>query len=320
LYSLFIVHFRFIECTPMKTKFVLARLHGIIPPMVTPFNRRGDVDEGAFRANLARYTGIGLAGVMVAGTTGEAPFLTPAERLRLTEITRAMVKPGELVVTGTGLESSRETILLSREAAKRGADVLLVVTPGYYKSQMGAPQLLAHYRAVADAVPRPVLVYSIPQCTGVKIPVETLGALAKHSNIVGLKESSGDLDYVLSVLRVVSKRFRVFSGSLKILPDVLRAGGAGGIMGQADFAPELCVAFYQAFRQGDQVRASELFARLLPLATEVNLKYGTPAVKAAMDLSGLRGGQPRLPLLSLGAAARRSIAGILKTARSGLSL
>jgi 4-hydroxy-2-oxoglutarate aldolase len=304
----------------MKSDALISRLRGIIPPMVTPFNRRGDMDEGAFRANLERYTGIGLAGVMVGGTTGEAPLLTPAERLRLTEIARSMVKPGELVVTGTGLESTRETILLSREATKRGADVLLVVTPGYYKAQMGAPQLLAHYRAVADAVSCPVLVYSIPQCTGVRIPVGTLASLAKHSNIAGLKESSGDLEYVQGVLQAVSKRFRVFSGSLKILPDVLRAGGAGGIMGQADFAPELCVGFYEAYRRGDQQRADELFARLLPLAAEVNLKFGTPAVKAAMDLSGLRGGQPRLPLLPVSAAARRSIARTLKIAHSGLAL
>ena len=304
----------------MKSNPVLARLHGIIPPMITPFNRRGGVDEGAFRENLARYTGIGLAGVMVAGTTGEAPFLTAAERLRLTETARSAIRSDELLVTGTGLESSRETILLSREAAARGADVLLVVTPGYYKSQMGGPSLLAHYRAVANAVPRPVLIYSIPQCTGVRIPVETLRSLARHSNVAGLKESSGDLDYVRNVLGSVPRRFKVFSGSLKILPDVLRAGGAGGIVGQADFAPELCVAFYRAFRNGQSELAESLFARLLPLATEVNLKYGTPAVKAAMDLSGLRGGDPRSPLLPLAAATRREVARVLKAARSGLAL
>lgn len=304
----------------MKTKALISRLHGIIPPMVTPFDPKGDVDEGAFRANLERYTGIGLAGVMVAGTTGEAPFLTPAERLRLTEIARSGVKADELLVTGIGVESTRETILLGREAAARGADVLLVVTPGYYKSQMSAPSILAHYRAVADAVPKPVLIYSIPQCTGVRIPVETVAALTRHPNIVGLKESSGDLAYVKSVLRSVPRRFKVFSGSLKILPDVLRAGGSGGIVGQADFAPELCVAFYEAFRAKRHKLAQELFARLLPLATEINLKYGTPAVKAAMDISGLQGGKPRTPLLPVGPAGRREIARVLKSAQSGLAL
>lgn len=296
------------------------RLHGIIPPLVTPFNREGEIDEEAFLANLERYTGIGLAGVMVAGTTGEAPFLTAAERLRLTEVARRSVRPDELVITGTGLESTRETILLSREAATRGADILLVVTPGYYKSKMDGPALLAHYRAVADAVPCPVLIYSIPQCTGVQIPVKTLVSLSRHPNIAGLKESSGDLAYMRTVLRSVRRGFRVFSGSLKILPDVLRAGGAGGIVGQADFAPELCVAFYEAFRQNRRKLAGELFARLLPLATGINLKYGAPAVKAAMDISGFRGGEPRSPLFPVNAQARREIARVLKTAKSGLAL
>ena len=304
----------------MTSKTIINRLHGIIPPLVTPFNRRGDIDEGAFRANIERYTGIGFAGVMVAGTTGEAPLLTVPERLRLTEIARSMVGPAELVLTGTGLESTRQTIDLSREALARGADVALVVTPWYYKALMDGSALLVHYRAVADALRRPILVYSIPQCTGVRIPVQTVAALARHPNIAGIKESSGDLAYVRSVLRRVPAGFRVFSGSLKILFDVLRAGGAGGIVGQANFAPDLCVAFYEAYRARRRKVARELFAQLVPLAVEINVKYGTPAVKAAMDLMGYRGGEPRGPLLPVSAAARRAIAQALKAARSSLAL
>jgi 4-hydroxy-2-oxoglutarate aldolase len=302
----------------MTSKQIFARLHGIMPPLVTPFNKRGDVDEGAYRANLERYTGIGLAGVVVAGTTGEAPFLTPEERLRLTEIARSAVKPGELVVTGTGLESTRGTINLSREAVARGADVALLLTPGYYRAKMDAPALLGHFRAVADSVRRPVLLYSIPQCAGTKMPVDVIAALARHGNIAGLKESSGDLEYVRAILQRVPRDFRVFCGNVPILLDALRAGGAGGIMGQACFAPELCVAFYEAWKVGNEDRAIELFARLVPLAAEVNMRYGAPAVKAAMDVAGYRGGDPRSPLLPVTAAARRSIARTLKA--SGASL
>jgi 4-hydroxy-2-oxoglutarate aldolase len=287
--------------------------------MATPFNQNGDVDEGAFRANLERYTGIGLAAVMVAGTTGEAPLLTARERLRLTAFARKAVRPTELVVTGTGLESTRETIFLSREAIKCGADAVLVVTPWYYKAKMDGPALLAHYRAVADAVPRPLLIYSIPQCTGVRIPVETVAALARHPNIAGIKESSGDLAYVRSILRRVPSRFRVFSGSLQILPDVLRAGGAGGILSQADFAAELCVAFYEAFRQGRRKLARELLGRLLPLATGITLKYGPSGVKAAMEVAGYHGGSPRGPLLPVSDSARRAIARTLEMSRAGLA-
>lgn len=304
----------------MTSKQILGRLRGIMPPLVTPFNRRGDIDEGAYRANLQRYTGTGLAGVVVAGTTGEAPFLTLEERLRLIEIARKIMRLDELVVAGTGLESTRATIELSREAIARGADVVLVLTPGYYRSKMDAPALVGHFRAVADAVRRPVLLYSIPQCTGTKMPVEVIASLARHKNIAGLKESSGDLEYVRVILSRVPRSFRVFSGNVPILLEVLRAGGAGGIMGQACFAPNLCVAFYEAWREGNHDRAEELFGHLVPLARDVNVKYGASAVKAAMDLVGLRGGNPRSPLLPVPAAARRSIAGTIKASLAGLSL
>src|SRR5215469_7541602 len=169
----------------MTSKEIVERLHGIIPPMATPFNRRGDIDKGAFRANLERYVGIGLAGVMVAGTTGEGPLLDAGERLLLTALARTAVRPTELVITGTGLESTRETIHLSQEAIKGGADAVLVLSPWYYKAKMDGPALLAHFRAVADALPRPLLIYSIPQCTGVRIPADTVVALAQHPNIAG---------------------------------------------------------------------------------------------------------------------------------------
>jgi 4-hydroxy-2-oxoglutarate aldolase len=303
---------------PLKQN--LARLGGIFPPVVTPFNRRGDVDEGSFRSNLERYTGIGLAGVVVAGTTGEAPLLTERERLRLTELARRTVSPPELVIAGTGLEGTRQTIRLSREAMARGADLALVVTPGYYTSKMDTPALVAHYRAVADALPRPILVYSIPQCTGVRMAPEAIVALTRHSNIAGLKESSGDLAYARAILRRVPASFSVFSGALTALLGVLRAGGAGGIVVQANFAPDLCVAFYEAFRAGRQRTARELFSRLVPLAREISVKFGTPAVKAAMDLSGFRGGNPRPPLAPASAAERRVIARALSEARSSLAL
>jgi 4-hydroxy-2-oxoglutarate aldolase len=318
---LFIIHHSLfiVLKTTMTSKQIMDRLHGIIPPMATPFNRKGDVDEGAFRANLERYVGTGLAGVMVAGTTGEGPLLKSEERLRLTALTRKAVRPTELVITGTGLESTRETIHLSQEAIKRGADAVLVLSPWYYKGKMDGLALLAHYRAVADALPRPLLIYSIPQCTGVRIPPETVAALARHPNIAGIKESSGDLAYVRSFARRVPARFRVFCGSLQILPDVLRAGGAGGILSQADFVPELCVAFYEAFRQGRRKVARELYGRLLPLATEITLKHGVAGVKAAMDVMGYHGGSPRGPLLPVSEAARRAIARTLELSRSSLA-
>ena len=302
----------------MTSKQILASLKGIFPPVVTPFDRRDEVDEGRFRENLRKYVDVGLGGIVVTGSTGEAPYLTERERMRLVGLAREIVRPPEILIVGTGLESTRETLRLSREAIARGADALLVVTPNYYKPKMDAAALTAHYRALADGVRRPILIYSIPQFTGVHIDATTIAALSRHPNIAGLKESSGNLAFVREVLRKVRPGFRVLVGSVQILLDSLRAGATGAVLGQANFAPELCVGVYEAFRQGRMKAARELQQRLLPLAQKISAPYGVAGVKAALDLSGYHGGVPRSPLVPLDAAARRSITGALKEARQGL--
>ena len=301
--------------TPQK---VVANLQGVFPPAITPFNRRGDIDEGLFRENISRYVGIGLGGVLVSGSTGEMPYLTPEERLRLTEIARELVKPPEIVLTGTGLESTRETIALSREAIARGADALLVLPPNYYKSRMDGATMEVHYRALADAVKRPLVIYSIPQFSGIDIPVETVARLSQHPHIVGLKESSGKLAFVRQLLRAAKPGFRVLVGAVSILLEALQSGAAGAVLGQADFAPDLCVAAYEAFRQRRWKAAHEYQKRLMPLATHISLPHGVPGIKAAMDLAGFVGGAPRPPLLPVNADARREISAALQEARAGL--
>jgi len=302
----------------MDHKQILANFKGIFPPVVTPFNRGGDVDEGRFRENLRKYAGVGLGGIVVTGSTGEAPYLTERERLRLVELAREIVRPPEVMIVGTGLEGTRETLRLSREVIARGADALLIVTPNYYKSKMDATALSAHYRALADGVRRPVLIYSIPQFTGVHIDAATIGVLSRHPNIAGLKESSGNLAFVREVLRKVKPSFRVLVGSVQIVLDSLRAGATGAVLGQANFAPELCVGLYEAFCQGRMKAARELQQRLLPLAQKISVPYGVAGVKAALDLEGYHGGAPRSPLVPLSAAARRAVAGALKEAHEGL--
>ena len=302
----------------MSNRQILASLKGIFPPVVTPFDRRGEVDEGRFRENLRKYVDVGLGGIVVTGSTGEAPYLTERERLRLVELAREIVRPPEILIVGTGLESTRDTLRLSREAIARGADALLVVTPNYYKPKMDAAALTAHYRALADGVRRPVLIYSIPQFTGVHIDAATIAALSRHPNIAGLKESSGNLAFVREVLCKVRPGFRVLVGSVQILLDSLKAGATGAVLGQATFAPELCVGVYEAFCQGRMKAARELQQRLLPLAQKISAPYGVAGVKAALDLSGYHGGVPRSPLVPLNAAGRRIVAGALKEARQGL--
>jgi 4-hydroxy-2-oxoglutarate aldolase len=304
----------------MTREQIIKNLRGVIAPVATPFNRRGDVDEVLFREDLNRYVGSGLSGILVTGSTGEAQYLSEGERLRLVEVAREIVKPPELLLAGTGLEGTDATVRLSREVVARGADALLVVTPNYYKPRMDPAALVAHYRTVAAGVTRPVLVYSIPQFTGLYVDPETIRKLSRLPNVVGLKESSGKLDFVRAVLRKVRPSFRVLVGSVSIFYDGLRAGAIGGVLGQADFAPALCVGLYDAFLHRRGREARELQRRLLPLAQKISIPHGVAGIKAAMDLSGYHGGLPRLPLLPLSVQAKKQIAAALHEARAGLDL
>ncbi len=302
----------------MTRKEIIQSIKGIFPPAVTPFDRRGQIDEGLFRENVQRLSGIGLSGLLVAGSTGEAPYLSERERLRLVEVARELVRPPEILIAGAGLESTDATVQLSREAVARGADAVLILTPNYYKSRMDADALTAHYRAVAKNVEQPVIIYSIPQFTGLHIEPSTIEKLSQIPNVVGLKESSGDISFVRAVLRRVRPGFRVLVGSVVILNQALRAGAAGAVLSQASFAPELCVGLYQAFLQRKRKTALEFQERLLPLARKIALPFGVPGIKAALDLAGYAGGFPRAPLAPLGPASRELVAAALREARAGL--
>jgi 4-hydroxy-2-oxoglutarate aldolase len=301
-------------------KTTIKDLKGVFAPVVTPFNRQGGLDEGFFRENLERYAGCGLSGILVAGSTGEAPYLTRDERLRLVDIARQVVKPPELLLVGTGLESTDSTLRLSREAVERGADALLVLTPNYYKARMDCDALVAHYRIVAAGVTRPVLIYSIPQFTGLDVDPRTIGKLSRLPNVVGLKESSGKLDFVRAVLRNVRPGFRVLVGSVPIFYDAMREGAVGGVLSQATFVPTLCVALYQAVLHKRAREAAELQQRFVPLAKDIAIPYGVAGIKAAVDMCGYHGGRPRLPLLPPSAKVKKQIAAALRQANAGLDI
>lgn len=304
----------------MTNQEIINHLQGIFPPVVTPFNRRGAVDQGAFRANLQRYAGIGLAGVVVAGSNGEAPYLTGQERLRLVELARHIIRPPELLIAGTGLESTAQTLKLSREAVAHGADAVLILPPAYYKSGMRPELLEAHFRALADGLRRPVLIYSIPQYTGFALDPGMIAKLSRHPNIPGMKESSGNLDFDRAILSKARRQFHLLTGSALAFLDGLKAGASGAVLSQANFTPQLCIGIYEAFQQKDFKLAQQLQERLLTLVREVTGPYGVAGVKAALDLCGYRGGEPRLPLQPVSTGARRKLAATLKQALAGLEV
>jgi hypothetical protein len=191
------------------------RLQGVIPPLVTPFRPDGTLDLQAFEANLESYAGSDLGGYLVLGSNGEAGSLEEDEKLVLVRVARACAGRRPLLA-GTGLESTRGTIAFTRKAADAGADGALVLTPHFYRSQMNGDALVRHFEAVAEAAPIPVFLYSVPQFTGLSFPAAVAATLARHSNVAGIKESSGDVGLLSRLLSGAPPGFQVVCGSAPI--------------------------------------------------------------------------------------------------------
>lgn len=293
-------------------------LRGILPPLVTPFREDGALDVGAFEANLEAYAAEDLAGYLVLGSNGEAASLTEDEKLDLVRAARRR-SGGRALLVGTGLESTRATIDLTRKAADLGADGALVLTPSYYKAQMTVEALRRHFEAVADASPVLVYIYSVPVFTGLPFPAPLAPLLAAHPRIAGMKESSGDLALMGRLLASVPESFAVACGSAPVLYPALCLGSPAGILAVANCAPGPAAALVRAFEQGDHERARRIQRALSPLATAVTATYGVAGLKVATDLAGFRGGAVRSPLLPAPPAALEDLRGLLRTARSAVS-
>ncbi len=298
----------------MTSKEIVSNLEGVFVPIVTPYKRRGDIDEAGFQYNVRRYIRKGVNGVLVAGSTGEGPYLSDDERLRLVELARPIISPPQLLLVGTGVETTRQTIRLSREAVARGADAVLVLTPSYFKNRMNAAALTTHFSTIADALRRPLLIYSIPQFTGIHMEAAAIGRLSRHGNIAGLKESSGNVDFLRDVVRKVDRGFRILAGSALIMIEALQTGAAGVILGPANYIPDICIDLYRLFCKGEVEKALEIEHRLAPLVQEVNVRCGIPGIKYALDLCGYKGGKPRGPLLPLSPSEERKVATALRKA------
>lgn len=295
---------------------------GVIAPVVTPFDATtGDLAPDAFRGNLRAHFAHGVTGVLLCGSTGEAALLDESERDRLVEWARPLVADEHWLLSGVGGESTRQTIARAKRAAERGADAVMVVAPHYYGSAMTVDALGAHYRAVADASPVPVLLYNIPKYMHFALDAGLVRELAAHPNIVGLKDSSGDLDLLRGYLASQGETFSVLTGNGGTFLPALELGATGGILAVSLLAGELSVAVWRAVQAGERARAAALQGRLTPLSNEIVGGMGVPGVKAAMDHvgSGLTGGHPRPPLLPASAAQRQRIAALLEAARAALA-
>ena len=271
-------------------------IHGIFPPVTTPFDDQDSIDLGAFKANLSRLLKSGIRGVVVLGSNGEAPMLGEDEGVRLVAAAREVVPRDRLLIAGAGEESTPATIAGARRLAGAGADAVLVRTPGYFKTQLTQDVFVRHFTAVADASPVPVIMYNAAPFTGVNLLPPAVARLAEHPNIVGIKETSPDIAQVTEFVTVTPPDFQVVVGSLPTLYASLCVGAVGGIVAGANVVPDLCVQLYELVCQKRNAEALALQRRLTPFARAVTATYGPGGLKAAMDLAGYAGGRPRAPL------------------------
>jgi len=287
-------------------------LHGIFAPVVTPFLPGSeDLDLDGFRANGRAHLADGLAGLVVAGSTGEAALLDEAERTALVAAAREVAPSDRLVIAGSRAESTRQCLTRCRAARDAGADAVLVVAPHYYANAMTLAALRAHYQRVADASPLPVILYNIPKYMHFALPAELVAELAAHPNVVGIKDSSGDAAMLAGFLAAQSETFTVLTGSGAGLHAALQAGARGGILAVSLFAGPTALAVVGAHAAGDAAAAAAGQAILTPLAQVIVAKLGVPGVKHAMERVGRVGGSPRLPLLPLDAAGRAEVDALL---------
>ena len=289
-------------------------LKGCFPPIPTPFDDHGRVDHDRLALNLEKWQETPLAGFAVLGSNGEAVFLKEEEKIETWKTARAAIKKDRLFVAGTGCESSMETIELTEKAAGLGANAVMVVTPHYYKSRMDHRALVMHYTMIADRSPIPIILYNVPVFTGIDLSAETIIELAQHPNIIGLKESSGNLAKIGQLIHSAGDSFQVLAGSGSFLLPALSVGAVGGVMALACVAPHHLSELTQSFDQGGLKKAREIQLGLIPANAAVTAKFGIPGLKAAMDLIGMFGGPVRPPLLPLEQQEKDELKSILREA------
>jgi 4-hydroxy-2-oxoglutarate aldolase len=283
-------------------------LKGILLPTTTPFDSNGEISTSDITSNIKAWSARGVVGFVVLGSTGERVHLDEREYLEVIEVSRAA--SDSFLIAGAGQQSTINTIKEIKSAARAGAQAVLVITPYFYRPAITQETLINYYTAVADASPVPVLLYSMPPLTGIKIEPETVARLSEHPNIMGVKDSSNDVGGFRRTVELCPDDFPVMTGNGTVLLDALRAGATGAILAVGCVVPEICVEIFRTFKAGELERAEKLQTELTPLASAVTTKYGIGGLKAALDLAGYRGGAVRSPLRSPEDAARAEISSV----------
>ncbi|MDZ7623956.1 MAG: dihydrodipicolinate synthase family protein [Ignavibacteriaceae bacterium] len=286
-------------------------LKGIYPPLTTPFID----DEVSFDnlvLNLLRYENKLLSGYVLFGSNGESAFLTRDEKLQI--VAKVQEHTKRTLIAGTGLDSIKETISLTNDAAERGANYALIITPSFFKSEMKHHNFLNYYTRIADSIMIPLIIYNVPKFTNVNIETETIIELSSHPNIIGLKDSTENPSRISEISANVDSEFKLIVGTASVLYNGLTSGAKAGILALANIAPDQCLQIYNLIREKNFEKALEIQNRMIPVNKAVTTKFGVAGLKAAMDLLGYFGGKPRMPLEPLSEAQLIELKMILKKA------
>jgi len=277
----------------------MIKLNGIIPPLPTSFDENENLASDKMKANIINLSRHNLAGFLVLGSNGELVNLTEKEIHEVYVIAREVISSDKIMLAGTGGQSTRETINNTKAAADTGVDAALVLNPFYYKSRMTQEALIKHYWTVADASLVPIIVYNMPASTGLDMDAETIVKISEHENIIGLKDSGGNVVKMGDIKSIAKPGFQILAGSAGFLLPALTMGAIGGILALANIAPEKCISVYNDYFSGDLENAHKTQLELIPINATITSKWGVPALKTAMDYMGLFGGAARKPMLPL---------------------
>lgn len=287
------------------------QIKGVIPPMITPFKENGDLDYDGHVKNMLKWNKSNLAGYLVLGSNSETVYLTEEEKLKLVELTVKYAKEGRLILVGTGMESTRETISLTNKAAKLGAHAALILTPFYYGSNMNDKAIIKFFTEVADNTEIPILIYNVTKFTHFNISANAVKELCKHPNIIGMKDSNGDIAQLVKFKSVITDDFNLLVGTASAWYPALTLGIKASIMALANCAPDECIEVQKYYDDGEQDKAKETYIRMFPVNAAVTATYGVAGLKYACDLTGYEGGYVRGPLLPLNEEDKKKVSGIL---------
>lgn len=298
----------------------MRELRGIFAPIPTPFADSEELALDRLQKNLERWSATRLAGFAVLGSTGEYVYLGREEKKAVLGRAREAIPGEKIMLAGTGCESTRETVELTRWAGEMGADFSLVVTPAYYKRAMKPDILRRHYLEVAEKSAVPLVLYNVPIFTALNLSPELVLELTSHPNIAGIKDSAGDLLQLQEMCRLAPERFSVLTGSAEILLASLTVGARGGILAVANVAHDLCADLFEAFERGEPAEARRLQSKLVPITRSVTTEHGIPGLKALLDQIGFYGGPPRGPLGRPPAEVQEKLARIYAEACGGTAI